>query len=251
MIGIVGLGNMGYAIYKSLCDKYAIQVFDPYVKQKYPEISFCNSISELEKENIVILAVKPNKVVEVLREFQSPHIYISIAAGVKISTLKENSHANSTIVRLMPNLPLVANEGAIGMFGDEKGYNTTKELFSSLGKIIELPNEELMDAVTALSGSGPAYVFSFLHAMAEGGLKCGLSYDMSLELALQTLKGSVIYIEKLKKENSFHHLAELRNKVTSPAGTTIYGLEVLEEKGFHASVMKAIFSAYQRAKELG
>ncbi len=251
MIGLVGLGNMGYAIYKALRDRNSIKVYDPYVQNKYQEISFVNEIAELENEKVIIIAVKPNKVTEVLQDFKLPHIYISIAAGVKISTIKQNSHSNSSIVRIMPNLPLIANEGAMGMFGDPKSYEIAKELFSSLGKIIELPNEELIDAVTALSGSGPAYVFSFLHAMTEGGLKCGLSYDMSFSLALQTLKGSVAYIEQLQKQNLPYHPAELRNKVTSPAGTTIYGLEVLEENGFHASVMKAIFSAYKRAQELG
>lgn len=250
MIGLVGLGNMGYAIYKALCDKYKIKVYDPYVKDKYPQILFSEEISELDSENLIILAVKPNKISEVVREFKKEHLFISIAAGIKTSTIKELK-PNSSVVRLMPNLPLVARQGVIGMFGDKSNYPITKELFTPLGKIIELENEELMDAITALSGSGPAYVFSFLHAMAEGGVKCGLSYNISFELALQTLKGSVAYIEQLKNENLFHHPIELRNKVTSPAGTTIYGLEVLEENSFHSSLMKAIFAAYQRAKDLG
>ncbi|MCX7997951.1 MAG: NAD(P)-binding domain-containing protein, partial [Leptospiraceae bacterium] len=121
MIGLVGLGNMGYAIYQALCDNYQIYVYDPYVKEKYPQIHFADQITELEKSNIIILAVKPNKISEVVKQFELPHTFISIAAGVKIATIKEVAKPKSIIIRLMPNLPLLAREGAIGMYGDVQG----------------------------------------------------------------------------------------------------------------------------------
>jgi pyrroline-5-carboxylate reductase len=251
-IGILGLGNMGFPIYEALRQKYFIIPYDPYVVEKYPKISFASSIEEIDQTTqVIILAVKPNKVVEVLREFQKPKTFLSIAAGISIETLAQHSPEGSTYVRLMPNMPIIVKEGAIGMYGDRAGYSLARELFSHLGEIIEVSSEDLMDAVTGVSGSSPAFVVSFIHGLAEGGVKAGLSYQDSLDLVLQTVKGTCILLEEARKKNPHLHPISFRNSVTSPGGTTIYGLEKLEEGGFHSLLMKAVFTAAQRASELG
>ena len=162
-----------------------------------------------------------------------------------------NSHSDSKAIRIMPNLPLVAGEGVVACFGDTDLVEEAKSIFQNTGLVIELNNENEIDIITALSGSGPAYVYTFLQALAEGGLKCGLSYTQSLQIAIQTVKGSIIYMENELKNNPTTHPYQLRNKVASPSGTTIYGLESLEKNGFTHSVMEAIFIGYLRAKELG
>lgn len=251
-IGILGIGNMGLPIYEALRPGYAVSPFDPHLVEKYPLIPFASSLEEIDHTtHIVVLAVKPDKIVELLKQFKKPKTFLSIAAGITIQTLAHNAPEGSVCVRLMPNLPLLVGEGAIGMYGDPAGYPVARELFARLGKIVEVSKEDLMDAVTGLSGSGPAYVLSFLQAMAEGGVKLGLSYQDSLNLAIQTVKGTAMYLEREREKDPVMHPAVLRNRVTSPAGTTIYGLEKLEEGGFHALVMKAVFHAAERAKELG
>ncbi len=249
-IGIFGIGNMGYPIYKNIPDVYNTLVYDPYTIHK--EIALESSSEDMiEKSDILILCVKPDKIESVLRSIKSPKKIISIAAGITLSTIKMNSHSDSKVIRIMPNLPLVAGEGVIACYGDTELIEDTKSIFQNTGLVVELSNENEIDIITALSGSGPAYVFTFLQAFAEGGLKCGLSYTQSLQIAIQTVKGSVIYIENELKKNTNTHPYQLRNKVASPSGTTIYGLESLEKNGFTYSVMEAIFSGYLRAKDLG
>lgn len=251
VIGIVGIGNMGNAIYNSIKDKYEIYVFDPYKEKEVQRISFVKSIADLEEQcNIILLCVKPDQIRDSISQFTEPKDFISIAAGIPIAFLKERSPAKSRFIRLMPNLPLLVEEGAMGYIGDKDLYPDVEEIFSKLGKLIEIKKESLMDAVTGLSGSGPAFVFSFIHALAEGGVKSGLSFEEALALAIQTVKGSAIYLEK-EWNSSKAHPAYLRNKVTSPGGTTIYGLEQLEAGKLHHTVMEAVFAAYERGKELG
>jgi pyrroline-5-carboxylate reductase len=251
-IGILGLGNMGLPIYDSLVSHYAVSPFDPGLIEKYPNIPFANSLSEIDHScSIIILAVKPDKITHILGQFKSPKTFLSIAAGIPLDTLETHAPKESICVRLMPNLPLLIGEGVIGMYGNPKGYALTRELFSNLGLIFEVNKEEHIDAITGLSGSGPAYVFSFVQALAEGGVLSGLSYTDSLNLTIQTLKGSVLYLENQRQTNPHCHPSELRNKVTSPGGTTIFGLNELESSGFHSGVMKAVYAAFQRARELG
>jgi pyrroline-5-carboxylate reductase len=249
-IGIFGIGNMGYPIYKNIPDIYNILVYDPYTRQKGIPLE-SSSDDVIERSDILILCVKPDKIESVLRNIRFPKKIISIAAGITLSTLKLNSHSESKVIRIMPNLPLVSGEGVIACYGDTDLVDETKSIFQNTGLVIELNNENDIDIITALSGSGPAYVYTFLQALAEGGLKCGLSYAQSLQIAIQTVKGSVIYLENELKNNASTHPYQLRNRVASPSGTTIYGLESLEKNGFSYAVMEAIFEGYLRAKELG
>jgi pyrroline-5-carboxylate reductase len=164
--------------------------------------------------------------------------------------MRSNLPDGSLIIRTMPNLPLMVGEGCLGYYGDEKLYPALEEIFQEMGMIKRLSNEKLLDAVTGLSGSGPAFVFSFLHAMAEGGVKSGLTYTDSLDLALQTIKGSIEYFSREKQKNPNLHPGELRNRVTSPAGTTIYGLAEWEKNSVSSGIIESIFQAYLRSKQL-
>lgn len=249
-IGIVGLGNMGYPIYKNIPLEFEKIAYDPYINKE--DVLQEKSLNDLiEKANILILCVKPDKITSILQEIKIPKNIISIAAGITLSTMREFSHIDSTCLRIMPNLPLLSGEGVIACTGNESILAVAKDIFKNMGLVVELANENEIDIITALSGSGPAYVFTFIQAMAEGGLKCGLSYAQSLKIAIQTVKGSAIFLEKELESNSNIHPYNLRNRVTSPGGTTIYGLDKLEKGVFSYTIMDAVNSAYLRAKELG
>lgn len=247
-VGIIGLGNMGYPIYKSIQKEFAVTCYDPFSNRT--DVEFEPDISKLEANSeILIICVKPDKVSTILKELKTPKKIISIAAGITLGKLKEFSPPNSQIVRIMPNLPLQIKEGCMGYIGDKEIYSDVKSIFEKLGLLMELSTEAAIDAFTGLAGSGPAFVFSFIQALAEGGVKSGLSYSDSLKLSIQTVKGSVMLLEEeLKSQNA--HPIELRNKVTSAGGTTIYGLDKLEENKFHYGVMNAVFAAFKRAEEL-
>jgi pyrroline-5-carboxylate reductase len=246
-VGIIGLGNMGYPIYSAIQNEFRITCYDPYSKRK--DITFETDFTKLEECEILIVCVKPDRVVETLKQIKTPKKIFSIAAGISISKLRENSPANSQIVRLMPNLPLQIKEGCLGFIGDREAYEDVKGIFEKLGLLIELSTEAAIDAVTGLSGSGPAFVFSFIQALAEGGVKSGLTYSDALRLSIQTVKGSAILLEEELRTNEAHP-NELRNKVTSPGGTTIFGLDKLEENHFHYAVMNAVYAAFKRAEEV-
>lgn len=252
IIGIAGFGNMGSAIWKALHGERDLLIYDPYISQFPSDSRHTESLNNfINKSDIIILCIKPDKIEEFLSHIKTPKKIISIAAGITLSSLKKSLPEGSSAARLMPNLPLTVGQGAIGYISDSALKEKTVELFSKLGLLVEVAKEELMNSVTGLSGSGPAYVFSFINALAEGGVKSGLSYDQALRLALQTVKGSAAYMEEELSKDRTVHPGTLRNRVTSPGGTTIYGLEKLEQNSFHYAVMNAVFAAFKRSEELG
>jgi len=202
---------------------------------------------------IVILAVKPQVMSSVLDGLKDVinenHLIVSIAAGIPLSFIESRLGEKCRVIRVMPNTPALVLEGASALSG---GAATTlddievcREIFSSVGKCVTV-NEEHLDAVTGLSGSGPAYVFSFIEALIDGGVKVGLAREDAELLAMQTILGSV----RLAMETG-EHPAVLRAMVTSPGGTTIAGLHTLEKEGFRAAVMSCVEEATRRSKELG
>jgi pyrroline-5-carboxylate reductase len=248
-LGILGIGNMGFPVYQNIPDTYDILVYDPHTHRKdIPQVSL---ESILELSDILLLCVKPDKIESILKEIKAPKKIISIAAGIPLSFLELHSPLGSQIIRIMPNLPLVVGQGVIACYGDRILFSEVKSIFQNTGLVFEVANENEMDIVTALSGSGPAYVFTFLHALAEGGLKCGMSYPQALQIAIQTLKGSIIYFEEELKKKKEIHPYQLRNQVASPGGTTIYGLDSMEKNMFNHTVMEAVYTGFMRAKELG
>lgn len=258
-IGCIGLGNMGSAICTGLAQslhKYSIMGFDTdssKVKALSSKIALrtASSIQELsENSDVIIIAVKPNVVEKVAKELsQKPKktIVISIAAGITLPKLSKWLGDSYRIIRCMPNTPALIGEGMSVLStvsATENDIKIAEAIFSAVGKVMILP-EYLMDAVTALSGSGPAYVFTFIQAMADGGVKAGLSRNDALTLAAQTVLGAAKMV--LQGEEPI----TLRGKVTSPGGTTIDAIHVLEKNGFSGIIIDAIEAAYIKSKKLG
>ena len=264
-IGFIGGGQMGEALIRGIIDSglydaNTISVAEPnqerrdYMTGTYGIQGFTDSAALWESCAIVVLAVKPQIMAIVLsssKDFVTPeHLIISIAAGLPISYYEQAlGRDDCKIIRVMPNTPALVLEAASGLSGNK---NTTEndllrceEILNKIGKAVIL-DESSLDAVTGLSGSGPAYVFTFADAMIDAGIKAGLPRPTAETLALQTILGSVKLLIESKK-----HPAELRAMVTSPGGTTIAAQHVLERNGFKGIVMDAIEAAVQRSKELG
>ncbi|MCC3145019.1 pyrroline-5-carboxylate reductase [Halanaerobium sp. Z-7514] len=264
-LAIIGLGNMGQTILEGILNnnilaaediaaadkKFAAADFA--LKNKYPEIHFTSDNKEAVFEaDYVILAVKPqifSQVLEEIKALSADKLIISIAAGIKREFIEAKLSQNSRVVRVMPNTPALVGEGMSALsFADdlaEKERLFVKKVFKAFGRIIEV-KEEQMDAVTALSGSGPAFVYLFIEALSDAGVLKGLDRQTALKLAAQTLKGGAEMVLESQK-----HPAELKDMVTSPGGTTIAGVASLEESGFRSAVIKAVSAAAERSEELG
>lgn len=205
------------------------------------------------ESGVVIMAVKPDIIPIVIGEIRDAlkpgSILVSIAAGVSIASIEVLTGTPMKIVRVMPNTPAMVGEGMSVLSPndhvDEKSLLEVEQVFSRIGKVAVLP-EKLMDAVTGLSGSGPAYVFTFIQALADGGVKLGIPRDKAVMLAAQTVLGSAKYVLE-----SGDDPALLRGRVTSPGGTTIEGIHVLERSGFSGIVMDAVEKAAQKSQKLG
>jgi pyrroline-5-carboxylate reductase len=196
--------------------------------------------------------VKPQMLPAVLSELGpilAHALVISIAAGVTIRTIAEQIAGAMRVVRAMPNVPALVREGmtalALGSAVSEDDSRLARRLFEVVGRVV-LVEERLMDAVTGLSGSGPAYIFQAIEALADGGVMMGLPRQTAELLAAQTVLGSA----RLVLESGVHP-AQLKDRVASPGGTTIAGLHQLEEGGFRATLMAAVEAATIRSKELG
>jgi pyrroline-5-carboxylate reductase len=203
--------------------------------------------------DIIILCVKPQVVHEVLAEIQSSlseeKLVISVAAGVPIKGIQAMIGQTIPLVRAMPNTPAVIQEGVTALAGCHglsfEKLQIAQALFEPVGKVVVV-DESLMDAVTGLSGSGPAYVYLAIEALIDGGVRVGLPRNVAHILAVQTVLGAA----KMVKETG-EHPAILKDRVTSPGGTTIAGLQRLEEGGLRATLIEAVEAATNRSRELG
>ena len=263
-MGFIGAGNMGEALIKGML---LSQSFGPQqllasdkvsqrlncLAENYKIKVFKKNSEVVRRSDVIILAVKPQNLEEALKEvregFSKDKLLISILAGIPVGKLQGILKRGGRIIRAMPNAPALVQEGATAIFrGDqatEKEEQIARRIFDSVGKTIILRDESLMDAVTGLSGSGPAYVFVILEALSDGGVAMGLSREVATNLAIQTIAGAA----KLARE-SRKHPGELKDMITSPGGTTIVGLKKLEEGGLRASLMEAVEAATLRSKEL-
>jgi len=262
-ISFIGGGNMAEAIIKGLLSKKVMMpeqiiVSEPredrahFLTEKYQvRVIFDNQLAIQEGE-IIILAVKPQVMQEVLKEISGAvskdKLIISIAAGIPISFITSFLGKDKRIVRAMPNAPAQIGMGAVALC---KGGSSTKndlqvaqKLFNTIGTSVII-SETHMDAVTGLSGSGPAYIFLIIEALTDGGVKMGLPRDIAQALVLQTIIGSA----QLALETG-DHPSKLKDTVTSPGGTTISGLHVLEKKGVRGALMDAVVAATDRSREL-
>ena len=200
---------------------------------------------------VIILSVKPQVMSTVLKELGpalTRAVVVSIAAGVTRRTITEQTPGVMNVVRAMPNMPALVREGitalAFGSETTEEDQLSVRTIFEAVGRVIQV-EERLMDAVTGLSGSGPAYVFQAIEALADGGVKMGLPRQTAELLAAQTVLGAARMVLE-----SGEHPALLKDRVASPGGTTIAGLHQLEQGGFRATLMEAVEAATKRSQEL-
>lgn len=206
----------------------------------------------VQESEIIILAVKPNLVLDVLGSLR-PHlagkVLVSVAGGITIAQMASVAGPSVHIIRVMPNTPALISEGtSVLSAGDTVPSDTldlVRGLFELLGTAIILP-EKMMDAVTGLSGSGPAYVFTFIQALADGGVKMGIPRREAMLLAAGTVQGAA----RMALQSGDNPI-ELRNRVASPGGTTIEGIHVLERSGFSGIVMDAVQAAAEKSRKLG
>lgn len=262
-IGIIGCGNMGATITTSLIKKKLFQKQNVFIcdkdKKKIAQLtkelkvkSICPSSDLVKKADIIILAVKPKDFDGVLHKIAktvgTKKLVISVAAGISTSHI-EYFIGRAPVVRVMPNLAVVVETGMSalckGRFAKKQHLSLTQKIFRSIGKTVVVP-EPLMNAVTAVSGSGPAYIFEVMEDMIKAAMKAGLSKDISQELVKQTVFGSAKMVIDGKDAPSV-----LRDRVTSPGGTTEAALKHLKKHHFAAVLIEAIQKAKRRAKELG
>lgn len=260
-IAVVGAGKMATAITVSLVSKgvstSSILAYDvsPAAAKKYTAATGCKTASTLvgalKDASVVLLAVKPQVAPVALREIGSAlrgKLLISIVAGLKLESLASLASTNR-IVRVMPNTPALVQQGmtcfAVSPKATAADRDCAREILSSFGVVREVP-ETLLDAVTGLSGSGPAFVMEFILGLAEGGVYCGLPRDLAVESAIQTVLGTA---EMCKRDPQA--ISALRNAVITPNGTTARGIHVLDVAGFRGIVENCVIAAAERSAELG
>jgi pyrroline-5-carboxylate reductase len=264
-LGCIGGGQMGEALIRGILQSGLYQagqviIAEPnpdrrdFLERTYAVRTSGDSDGIWQECQTVILAVKPQIMGPMLVKARGlageRHLIITIAAGLPLSFYSDAlASAALRIVRVMPNTPALVLAGASAICGNDNAtaadLQKALDIFNAVGTAMTL-GESYLDAVTGLSGSGPAYVFTFIEAMIDAGVKCGLPRDVAEKLCLQTVLGSV----KLLQESG-DHPAVLRAKVTSPGGTTIAGLHVLERAGFAGIVIDAVEAATRRSLELG
>jgi pyrroline-5-carboxylate reductase len=263
-LGFLGAGNMSGALIKGLLHANVLppdRILASDVKadrlEQLHELHGIRTTTDnhllLRESDVLVLAVKPQAIDKVLTEIgaelRSDQLVVSVAAGVPIEALEARLPRGARVVRSMPNTPATVQAGATAIAGGaharEDDLRIARELFEAVGRVVVL-DEGLLDAVTGLSGSGPAYVMLIIEAMADGGVKVGLHRDTALLLAAQTVFGSA----KLLLETG-EHPGRLKDMVTSPGGTAIAGLHTLESGGLRRTLMDAVEVATRRAAELG
>jgi pyrroline-5-carboxylate reductase len=263
-LALIGLGNMGEALLRGLLESGLLSAADVKAAEKSPRraeevaarfgLAVTPSIREAcEGVRLVVLAVKPQDADEALAELArcpGDRLLVSICAGLTLDRLASQLPKGAQVVRVMPNAPALVGCGASVYCA---GANATPEakawveaLLGAVGEVHAVDRESLLDAVTGLSGSGPAYVYAFLEALADGGVLMGLPRELARALAGQTVLGAA----RMAAESGLHP-AELRDRVASPGGTTTAGLRELELRGFRGAVIEAVRAGTVRSRELG
>ena len=259
-IGFIGMGNIGYAIMRSLLNKYKTEdiTFTDLNRRRVAQIEKETGVKAVdtnqdcaENAKYIVLAIKPqfydNVLADIKDHVTKENIIISIAPGITIDSVNEKLGGDRRIVRAMPNTPALVGEGYTA-FCEETTFNAAslkwaKGLFSCLGMVQSFP-ESLFDAVVATTSSSPAYVYMFIEAMADGAVKLGLPRKVAIQAAAQAVLGSAKMV--LCSEE---HPAQLKDNVCSPAGTTIEAVAVLEKSGFRGIVMNAMDACAQRNRK--
>ena len=263
-VGLIGGGFMGEALVSGLLKQGVAQANEiavsdvaearrQHLTSQYSVVATADNSAAARDAQLVVFAVKPQEFEAVaagLRgHFDRSQTALSIMAGVPVERVA-GALGHQAVARAMPNTAAFVGE-AISLWTaaaavSPQGRAAVRSVLAAVGREVEVSDEKYLDMATALSGSGPGYVFLFLEALIDAGVHIGLRRDLAEELATQTLYGSLCLARQTGK-----HPAELRNMVTSPAGTTAAGLQVLEDAGLRAAVIDAVEAAYERAKELG
>lgn len=263
-LGLIGCGFMGEAMLGATLDKGVVRPADvivaeinsersAFVQQRYSVRTTAEPAEVVDTSEVVVFAVKPQEFDDaaqrLLGRFSRAQTIVSIMAGVPIDKIaRKLSHA--AIVRVMPNTPAAIGEGMSVWTATPEVDGPAREqvgaILGALGREVHVDDERYLDMATALSGSGPGFVYMLMEAFVDAGVHVGFKRNVAEMLALQTFIGSAKYAEATGK-----HLAQLRNEVTSPAGTTAAGLQILESEGVRGAIIAAIEAAYERSRELG
>lgn len=264
-VAFIGGGVMGEAMIKSLLRSGAltpeqITLSEPstdrrhLVSDRYQVHACADNADCARAADIVVLSVKPQVMDRVLADLRGQvrpqALIVSIAAGISIATLREGLAGHAAIVRVMPNTPAQIGQG-ISVWTctpevSDRQREQAIEILKAMGEEVYVEDEHYLDMATALSGTGPAYVFLFMEALIDAGVHMGFSRPIAERLVIQTIKGSIEYAAVSKL-----HAAQLRNQVTSPGGTTAAALYQLEKGAFRTVISKAVWAAYERSVELG
>lgn len=264
-IGFIGSGNMGEALISGLvlskatkpeniiCSDIAEDILED-IQKKYKVSTTTNNIEVVEKSEIIVYATKPQILGSVLNEtapaLDKSKLIISIAAGVPLAAIAAGLGKELRLIRSMPNICAFVKESATaiaaGDFVLEGDVELARAIFDSVGKTVFIQENVLMDAFTGLSGSGPAYIFIIVDALADAGVKMGLSRKDSLFLSTQTVLGAARLLMESKE-----HPGKLKDRVASPGGTAIAGIHTLEQGGLRTTLINAVEAATKRSKKLG
>jgi pyrroline-5-carboxylate reductase len=263
-IAFIGAGNIGEALIKGLLAAAAVrpeQLMATDIRRDRLEV--IRTVHQIEiltdnriaatKAQILVLAVKPQVVHQVLEGLRGAvaedHLLLSVAAGIRTASIESVFAQPTRVVRVMPNTPVLVGAGAsaitAGRHATEYDLDLARRIFESVGCVVRI-DEKLMDAVTGLSGSGPAYIFVLIEALADAGVRVGLPRDVATLLAAQTVMGAARMVLDTGEDP-----ARLKDMVASPGGTTVAGLHVLEQAGLRGAIMAAVEAATRRAEELG
>jgi pyrroline-5-carboxylate reductase len=264
-LGFIGAGNMAGALIKGLIAAKLYRSQDILVsdalpaqlakiKRTYKVAGTKDNCEVVREAQTIVLAVKPQILNQVLTEIQSEvtkdKLFISIAAGVPLSRIEKGLGNKARVVRVMPNTPALLGKGFAvvvrGKHAQPKDEKLTVTMFRGVGEALAVKDEALMDPVTGLSGSGPAYVYLFAEALIAGGVQEGLDPKVATQLTYQTIEGAVAMLKETGKTPK-----ELRDMVTSPGGTTLAGLSRLAEGSFSDTIIAGVEAATRRSKELG
>lgn len=262
ILGVIGAGAMGTAIIRGLIrgghlpEEIIVSDTDPGKRQSLLDSGFrllSDNRALVQQAEGIIIAVKPQVLPDVLKEigpdYPQGKPLLSVIAGMTTAVFEKSLPPGTPVVRAMPNVPTFIGEGVTGVAGGSfatmDDLSWAHELLSPLGKVI-MVREQLMDAVTGLSGSGPAYVFLFIEALIEAGVRAGLSRENAKEMVIATVYGSVRMLQETKE-----HPAKLKEQVTSPGGTTAAALAHLERGALRGLISDAVEAAVKRSKELG
>lgn len=265
-LGIIGTGNMSSALIRGILDSGTLSPEDLLLYNRsqakidllmsdYPNLCVCSDADELAAgADVIMLGVKPDGILPYLKQLTPATssrqvLYLSIAAGITLAAMETASHPGTPIVRVMPNTPSVIGQGATAWCAGSQvtpdQLQTVQSLLAPSG-MTECVPEYQIDAISAIAGSGPAYMYVILDALGEAGVALGLPRERATRFAIECMAGSAALARQSRR-----HLMALRDDVTSPGGSTIAGLNVLDETGLRHALIKAVKAAHARTREMG